>query len=248
MDRFEKLSRDKSVLVIHIAELRTEMMRIENESASTTIQELDYPALIEKFIDDEKILDLIPKIRTCSLEQCRHYVVDCLDELYQLRIQIQDVKDQEEETKFALAEYSRIELLEEELEQKSNQLTLQEKELNKTKQAFTAQLNVLEKEKDAKIKQLEEIVKNASEAEHMAIQTDPMVIDQDKFTPIIQKLEKDVFYYRSANRDLKAKLREVVSVNHKLAKSLEKDKEIPAPVRPAPSSSEQPQFAVAVEK
>jgi hypothetical protein len=37
----------------------------------------------------------------------------------------------------------------------------------------------------------------------------------------VNTLEKDLFYYRNANKELKTKLREVVAVNHKLAKSLE---------------------------
>jgi hypothetical protein len=32
--------------------------------------------------------------------------------------------------------------------------------------------------------------------------------------------QKDVFYYRNANKELKSKLREVVAVNHRLAKTI----------------------------
>lgn len=51
--------------------------------------------------------------------------------------------------------------------------------------------------------------------------------DKD-LTESIRGLEKDVFYYRNANKELKTKLREVVAVNHKLAHTLEKQKSIPS--------------------
>lgn len=42
-------------------------------------------------------------------------------------------------------------------------------------------------------------------------------------TPI--DAEKDVLYYRNVNKELKSKLREVVAVNHRLAKTLQKHSE-----------------------
>ncbi len=58
-------------------------------------------------------------------------------------------------------------------------------------------------------------------------------------------IEKDVFYYRNVNKELKTKLREVVAVNHRLAKTLQK--------QAATSSADEqdaqsdPSFPVAVE-
>ena len=45
-------------------------------------------------------------------------------------------------------------------------------------------------------------------------------IQQDNSTKV-QALEKDVFYYRNANKELKTKLREIVAMNHRLSKSLQ---------------------------
>jgi vacuolar-type H+-ATPase subunit F/Vma7 len=53
-------------------------------------------------------------------------------------------------------------------------------------------------------------------------------------------VEKDVFYYRNANKELKSKLREIVAVNHRLAKTLQER------VKTADSQGS-PSFPVAVE-
>lgn len=59
-------------------------------------------------------------------------------------------------------------------------------------------------------------------------------------------MQKDVYYYRNANKDLKTKLREVVAVNHKLAKSLEKN--IAQPKVEGGYEADIPAYAAAVEK
>lgn len=38
--------------------------------------------------------------------------------------------------------------------------------------------------------------------------------------PLTIEQQKDIFYYRNANKELKSKLREVVAVNHRLAKTI----------------------------
>ena len=54
------------------------------------------------------------------------------------------------------------------------------------------------------------------------IQTDLDVVPPPVTTPPAHnELEKDVFYYRNVNKELKSKLREVVAVNHRLAKTLQ---------------------------
>jgi hypothetical protein len=58
--------------------------------------------------------------------------------------------------------------------------------------------------------------------------------------PAVKDLEKDVFYYRNANKELKSKLREVVAVNHRLAKTLQGHPK-------TAESNESPSFPVAVE-
>lgn len=66
----------------------------------------------------------------------------------------------------------------------------------------------------------------------------PQVISAD--------LEKDVFYYRSVNKELKSKLREVVAVNHRLAKTLKKQSESGGSMAEAATESGDPSFPVAV--
>lgn len=67
LPKIQQLTRDKSVLVLHIAELRTEKRNLEisqrDDSKEAIVNDdIDYSALIEKYIDDQEILDLIPKI------------------------------------------------------------------------------------------------------------------------------------------------------------------------------------------
>jgi hypothetical protein len=59
-------------------------------------------------------------------------------------------------------------------------------------------------------------------------------------------LEKDVFYYRSVNKELKSKLREVVAVNHRLAKTLKKQSESGESMAEDATESGNPSFPVAV--
>ena len=73
--------RNKSILVLHIAELRTEKLKLESSFEMNVADDLiDYPALVEKFIDDQRVLDLIPKL-VHSLTHCREFAqckkVDC---------------------------------------------------------------------------------------------------------------------------------------------------------------------------
>jgi hypothetical protein len=49
--------------------------------------------------------------------------------------------------------------------------------------------------------------------------------------------QKDVFYYRNANKELKSKLREVVAVNHRLAKTIKAQTEGTAENPAVPSAA-----------
>ena len=59
-------------------------------------------------------------------------------------------------------------------------------------------------------------------------------------------LEKDVFYYRTVNKELKSKLREVVAVNHRLAKTLKKQSGSGETTVQGAGESSDPSFPVAV--
>lgn len=66
----QDLQRKKSILVLHIAELRTELGNVKLSSAGSGYEQvdgIDYSSLVEKFIDDKEILDLIPKVVLRSL-------------------------------------------------------------------------------------------------------------------------------------------------------------------------------------
>jgi hypothetical protein len=71
------------------------------------------------------------------------------------------------------------------------------------------------------------------------VQTDAVLgfHDQDNS---LKDLQRDVYYYRNANKELKSKLREVVAVNHRLAKTLKTRSE-------SSCSNEVPVIPVAVE-
>jgi hypothetical protein len=65
----QQLSRNKSILVLHVAELRAEKRVLEyqlkgdfKEVIVDDSDLIDYPALIDKFIDNKEILEFISKL------------------------------------------------------------------------------------------------------------------------------------------------------------------------------------------
>lgn len=58
--------------------------------------------------------------------------------------------------------------------------------------------------------------------------------------PLSLDQQKDVFYYRNANKELKSKLREVVAVNHRLAKTIKAQNGITSTDNPSlPAAADQ---------
>lgn len=67
--KIQQLSRNKSILVLHIAELRAEKRALELQLKNEPKQEenyeqddIEYPTLIEKFIDDQEIIEFISRL------------------------------------------------------------------------------------------------------------------------------------------------------------------------------------------
>ncbi|KAI8906690.1 P-loop containing nucleoside triphosphate hydrolase protein [Gorgonomyces haynaldii] len=269
-EQIQRLNREKSVLVLHVAELVTEKHQLLSILETGNQTDVDYQSLIEKYIDDKELLDLIPRIKACNLSETKHLFVQLLDRVHELKIlsdPLQDqelvearqeleslLRDKEAALGDSLREQKALESLLHQREQESHQLQEQLQEAERVQQ----ELKQTEKQKQEQLrKQLQEAERLKDQLQHkiyeteeafekkeqelrdrarqlkerddlmqekisasiskprtdIFVQTEP---DQTKQT--IQKLEKDVYYYRSANRELKVKLREIVAVNHKLAK------------------------------
>lgn len=81
---------------------------------------------------------------------------------------------------------------------------------------------------EARLAALKSSSENLAKKELQDLEVQTEKVEDAQQANVISTLQKDLFYYRNANkyfsrnhRDLKTKLREVVAVNHKLAKSLE---------------------------
>ncbi|KAL5032002.1 hypothetical protein RTP6_000158 [Batrachochytrium dendrobatidis] len=234
----EHLRRNKIVLLKHIVEIRTEKRRIESgmdydnshnvlcediDVTSDVQDDIDYHELIDRFGNDPFIVDIIPKMRTASLQNCRELVLECLDkihtmqDLYKITSEGQQLKAQ----LHASADYTA------KLEQKlKRQERVHERQLLAAEAHFQKQLSAL----DAMTKEEQCLAPKISQV--MPIQTREIEVQADFDSSgkhadgsIVRNLEKDVFYYKSANKELKVKLREVVAVNNRLAKSIYKQKE-----------------------
>jgi Zn-finger protein len=90
---------------------------------------IDYPSLVEKFIEDQSILEFISKIRTSSLAECRQCVVDHLEEFYIIR-------------KTLLANEPK---LKEEIASRDQLISKLEAKLEKTKLSFEKKIALLSK-------------------------------------------------------------------------------------------------------
>ena len=82
-------------------------------------------------------------------------------------------------------------------------------------------------DRDAKIQKLEAALKIAESAD---------ILKTPESEEMIKNLERDVFYYRNANKEMKVKLREVVAANHKLVKRVKLIDEV-KPIVPTPTGN-----------
>ncbi|KAH9269335.1 hypothetical protein BASA83_008558 [Batrachochytrium salamandrivorans] len=282
------LRRNKTVLLRHIVEIRTKQRKSESsvdfsnnltdEPKSphdhlTSNDNIDYHGLIERFADSKYSIEIIPQLRTASLQECRHLVIRCLYKIEYLK-GLSQANTESHKLKAQL--HAGTDYIAK-LEQKSQkQEQIHKRRLLAVEAHFKKQLEQLNAQiqdknnavQDSSFKNIEERRATMANTE---VQTDMNMAGRfagDKET--INSLEKDVFYYRSANKELKIKLREVVSVNNRLAKNIQKSKgpdyrpgtatesaaphpeltdmELSAPKsRNSSVSHEDPSFAVAVE-
>ncbi|KAJ1330313.1 hypothetical protein BSLG_009449 [Batrachochytrium salamandrivorans] len=236
------LRRNKTVLLRHIVEIRTKQRKSESsvdfsnnltdEPKSphdhlTSNDNIDYHGLIERFADSKYSIEIIPQLRTASLQECRHLVIRCLYKIEYLK-GLSQANTESHKLKAQL--HAGTDYIAK-LEQKSQkQEQIHKRRLLAVEAHFKKQLEQLNAQiqdknnavQDSSFKNIEERRATMANTE---VQTDMNMAGRfagDKET--INSLEKDVFYYRSANKELKIKLREVVSVNNRLAKNIQKSK------------------------
>ena len=116
-------------------------------------------------------------------------------------------------------------------------MELQDFEMNlKVKQPQQKERHPVDSESQTSISKYEESgVQTTAERAESASQTS----EKHAADLTTSSADKDVFYYKNVNKELKSKLREVVAVNHRLAKTLK--------AQNGGESSGTPSFPVAVE-
>lgn len=134
-------------------------------------------------------------------------MADCLQKIYDLRNMLKASDTQQ---------------LEDELEESLEHITKLQTKIEKMTRLHNKQMAeaVLKTEQLEAALNTEQTTKRPM-SESQA-QTDAITLQgEDTQSESIHKLERDVFYYRNANKELKSKLREIVAVNHRLAKSVQ---------------------------
>jgi hypothetical protein len=82
----QKLKREKSILVLHVAELQTEKNQLQvSADESADLDDINYAALTERYVDYPEMLEIIPKLRTCKINECRKLVVQGLEKILKLQ-------------------------------------------------------------------------------------------------------------------------------------------------------------------
>ncbi|KAL2916566.1 hypothetical protein HK105_203999 [Polyrhizophydium stewartii] len=237
----EQLRRNKTVLLRHVVELRTEKRKAEAGLPPESIaepdaallplsgagDEADYDSLVELFADDPQTIELIPRLRTASLEECRQMVVECLKRIHALQSVARDAADREQIEAQLHASTDHIAKLEQKIQRQSR---VHERQLVAAEALFKAQLKELQDRialqgranKDGLAAGSARLFRNSTPA---------------SLNETLHNLEKDVFYYRNANKELKSKLREVVAINHRLAKGMQRQREPADPSAGPPSAA-----------
>nr|KAJ3422819.1 hypothetical protein HK105_006191 [Polyrhizophydium stewartii] len=174
----EQLRRNKTVLLRHVVELRTEKRKAEAGLPPESIaepdaallplsgagDEADYDSLVELFADDPQTIELIPRLIEAQLHASTDHIAK--------------------------------------LEQK-----IQRQSRVHERQLVAAEARLFRNSTPASLNET------------------------------LHNLEKDVFYYRNANKELKSKLREVVAINHRLAKGMQRQREPADPSAGPPSAA-----------
>ncbi|KAJ3311400.1 hypothetical protein HDU76_003132, partial [Blyttiomyces sp. JEL0837] len=205
--RAEELKKERKTIARRIVELRQERKAVEaqlsNPEKSTEItvsadfkpaevDDFNYAELNQEFEDDQ---DALEKQKKANLKDTRNMVIGCLRELADLRnLEKNHAKDSDD----AQTEARKL-------------VRAYEKKLSKVQQNYERKLQ------DAQI-QLASATAPArfKELEDRECQTESW---EKAHETAVVNLERDLFYYKQTNKELKAKLREIVAVNHKLSKS-----------------------------
>ncbi|KAJ3275954.1 hypothetical protein HDV01_006821 [Terramyces sp. JEL0728] len=174
---------------------------------------IDFSSLKARFESDPEILDILAQVTNASKTQYPFLIHSLLERLSGMK---QELETNENLSKERIAELSRMV---EKLEKRTQKI-----------------ISTYEK-------QLASAREKSTETNSVVSQTDTLAYENGaskETKPESQLLEKDAFYYKNANKELKTKLREVVAVNHRLAKTLKE--------RNQTQLQTEPSFPVAVEQ
>ncbi|KAJ3415476.1 hypothetical protein HDV05_004918 [Chytridiales sp. JEL 0842] len=167
--------------------------KVDHEEPDT----IDYEGLRIEFDGNPDMLELLRHLQATSRQEARAMVVGCLRELA-------DAKHSEE-AKAASDQTTKEKLLE-----------VQQK-MEKVIRAYEKKISKLKTEYETKLAEASPLNMKlpAAELQEHSAQTESWAII---FTEPLARMEKEMLYYKHANKELKAKLREMTAASHKLTK------------------------------
>ncbi|KAJ3307105.1 Chromosome-associated kinesin kif4a [Kappamyces sp. JEL0829] len=203
----EKLQKEKSETVLQIAELRSEIRNSEARESDFGELAAEWSAISERFQTHDLFGDIVERMPSATLSECRKCVIECLQQAAEMETLMKTLESARNTAGAEVAEYK-------------DQVYILDKRMQKIIRAYEKKVQGLQRElEQAKTATVETIQRPSTAHEHVQTDSVDAAVSPEAGVASVE-LEKDLFYYKHANKELKSKLREVVAVNHRLAKTL----------------------------